>query len=275
MSAICIKRMHHRRRSDLEHRRRLRFRREQPLSRLFPNLITMAGLCCGLSSVRFALLGKWEFAVAAILAAAIIDGMDGRVARLLGATSVFGAQLDSLSDFVCFGVAPALVLYIWQLHDISGIGWALVLFYTMCCGLRLARFNTALGDETPPEWQKQFFTGVPSPAGALLCLLPLMFYIQLGEDVRIPPFLLAAHVVLMGVLMASRIPTFAAKNLRIAPEYILPITLVFAAVVGLFIAEPWWMLILLSVVYFAVIPVAYLRYKKLSQNEASSPKSSE
>ena len=135
--------MGHRRREGLQKRKRLR---EQPISRLFPNMITIAGMCCGLSSIRFAMLERWEISVTFIIAAAIIDGMDGRVARMLGATSTFGAQLDSLSDFVCFGVAPVMVMYMWQLHDVRGIGWAAVLFFSVCAALRLARFNTGLFD---------------------------------------------------------------------------------------------------------------------------------
>src|SRR5579864_780507 len=134
-------------------RKRLRFRREQPISRLFPNMVTIAGLCCGLSAIRFAMLPRWDMAVAFILAAALIDGMDGRLARMLGATSLFGAQLDSLSDFVCFGVSPVLVLYMWQLQSLKGIGWAVVLYFSVCTALRLARFNTGLFDENKKDWE--------------------------------------------------------------------------------------------------------------------------
>jgi CDP-diacylglycerol--serine O-phosphatidyltransferase len=152
--------------------------------------------------------------------------MDGRVARLLGATSVFGAQLDSLSDFVCFGVAPPLVLYIWQLHDIKGIGWALVLFFSVCTALRLARFNTALFEEQEP-WEKQFFIGIPSPAGGILCLLPLVISLQFGES--LPPAFTACNMLLVGMLMPSRIPTFSGKKMHISPEAILPLMLVCGA----------------------------------------------
>jgi len=176
--------------------------REQPISRLFPNMITIAGLCCGLSAIRFGMAGRWEMAVGFILAAALIDGMDGRVARMLGATSLFGAQLDSLSDFMCFGVSPVLVLYMWQLHDIKGIGWAVVLFFAVCMALRLARFNTGLYDDSKEPWEKQFFTGIPAPAGGILSLLPLVISLQFDNGFMLPPAVTACNVMLVGTLMA-------------------------------------------------------------------------
>ena len=137
-------------------------------------MVTIAGLCCGLSAMRFAIDGRFETAVTLLVASAVIDGMDGRIARLLNSTSTFGAHLDSLSDFVCFGVSPAIVLYMWKLYTLRGIGWAMVLFFAVCCVLRLARFNTNLDDELVEPWQKKFFTGVPAPAGAMLALMPLV-----------------------------------------------------------------------------------------------------
>ncbi len=227
--------------------------REQPLSRIFPNMITLAGLCCGLSSVRFAMLGKWEMAVSFIIAAALIDGMDGRVARMLGATSLFGAQLDSLSDFLCFGVAPVLVLYMWQLQYIQGIGWAVVLFFAVCAALRLARFNTALFDEPKEAWEKQFFTGVPSPAGGILCLLPLIVSLQFEMALSIPPALIACNVVLVGTLMASRIPTFSGKKIRIKHENIPHFMIAASLLLVLFVIAPWTFLSVISLCYMASI----------------------
>ena len=237
--------------------------REQPLSRLFPNMITLAGMCCGLSSIRFAINERWELAVTFIIAAAIIDGMDGRVARLLGATSEFGAQLDSLSDFVCFGVAPALVMYIWLLHDIRGIGWAVTLFFVICTALRLARFNTGLVIKPKYSWAGQFFTGVPSPAGGVLCLLPMIIFLQ-TEEQYLPPALVASHLVMVGALMASRIPTFAGKNLRIPHDRILPFMIGAAFLIVLLIIEPWLMISVLSGVYIASIYFSIRRYRKLA-----------
>lgn len=256
--------MQYRRREDIYQKRRLR---EQPLSRLFPNMITLAGMCCGLSSIRFAMLGRWEMAVGFILAAAIIDGMDGRVARMLGATSTFGAQLDSLSDFVCFGISPALVIYMWQLHDIKGIGWAVVLFFSVCTALRLARFNTALFDDHKQTWEKQFFIGVPSPAGGILCLLPLIISLQTDNDFILPRFLIACHVVIIGTLMASRIPTFAGKHIRIKHEIILPFMITASFLLVIFIIEPWLFIIMLSIGYLASIIVSIHRWRRLKAQQ--------
>src|SRR5271170_3354782 len=221
-----------------EPKRRRLLRGEQPVSRLFPNMITIAGLCCGLSAIRFAMAGRWEIAVAFIIAAALIDGMDGRVARMLGATSVFGAQLDSLSDFVCFGVSPALVLYMWQLHDIKGYGWAVVLFFAVCTALRLARFNAGLFDDTKEEWEKQFFVGVPAPAGGILCLLPLIISLQFEQGI-LPPAFAACHMLLVGTLMASRIPTYAGKHIHIRHEVIPQFMIASSFLLVIFIIEPW------------------------------------
>ncbi len=251
-------------------RRRRRLRKsEQPISRLFPNMVTIAGLCCGLSAIRFAMTPRWEIAVAFIIAAALIDGMDGRLARMLGATSVFGAQLDSLSDFVCFGVSPALVMYMWTLHDIKGFGWAAVLFFSVCTALRLARFNTGLFEEKQP-WEKQFFTGVPSPAGGILCLLPLMISFQF-DNITIPPFVVAIHLLVVGTLMSSRIPTFAGKHIRIKHDWIPMFMLTATALLVLFIIEPWLSLIVISVVYLVSILFSVQRHRRLSRQTPTEP----
>jgi len=249
--------------SNRKPRRRLRFRGEQPISRLFPNMITIAGLCCGLSAVRFAMIGQWEMSVAFIIAAALIDGMDGRVARMLGATSIFGAQLDSLSDFLCFGVSPALVLYMWQLHDIKGYGWAVVLFFAVCTALRLARFNTSLFDDTKEEWEKQFFVGVPAPAGGILCLLPLIISLQFDRGFALPPAFTACYIVLIGALMASRIPTFAGKNVHIRHDYILGFMIGCSAALVIFIIEPWLFLSGLSLIYLVSIYFSARKWRAL------------
>lgn len=251
-----------------EHGRRRRLG-AQPISRLFPNMITLASLCCGLSSVRFAMLGKWEMAVAFIIASALLDGLDGRLARMLGATSLFGAQLDSLSDFVCFAVAPALVMYMWQLHEIRGIGWALVLFFAVCGALRLARFNTSLMEEKKEPWQQKFFVGVPAPAGGTLCLLPLVIAFQSDQGVILPPAATAAYMLVIAVLMASRIPTFAAKHMRIEPEMILPLMIAAGLLIALFVIEPWWCMIAVSATYLGTIPLSIRRYRQLKAEHAS------
>lgn len=252
--------MAYRRREDRIRRRLLR---EQPISRLFPNMITIAGMCCGLSAVRFAMVERWEIAVGFILAAALIDGMDGRVARMLGATSTFGAQLDSLSDFLCFGVAPALVLYLWQLHDIRGIGWAVVLFFTVCTALRLARFNTALFDDSKEPWEKKFFVGVPSPAGGILCLLPLIVSLLFDHEFSLPAVVTAIHVIIIGTLMASRIPTFSGKLIHIRHDQIPGFMLMCSLLLVLFIIEPWLFISGMSMVYIGSIYFSVRAYRKL------------
>lgn len=232
-------------------------------------MITLAALCCGLSAVRFALVGKWELAVGFIIAAALLDGMDGRVARMLGATSVFGAQLDSLSDFVCFGVAPALVLYVWQLHDVKGLGWAVVLFFSVCAALRLARFNTGLFEEKEP-WEKQFFVGVPSPAGGILCLLPLIISLAGEHEFTAPAKLSCLHVVLVGALMASRIPTFSGKQIRIQPESIPVFMMGCSLLLVMFVIEPWLCLTFISVVYLVSIYFSIRRWQRLRRSTSNT-----
>lgn len=247
----------------------------QPFRRLIPNLITIAGLSCGLSAVRFALLERWEVCIGFILAAALIDGLDGRAARLLRATSTFGAQLDSLSDFVCFGVAPVLVLYMWGLDDVKRIGWAVVLFYAVCCALRLARFNTAIVDKSEQNWQKQFFTGIPSPAGGILVLMPLMLAGEMNDyAVFSSPWPIIVHVIFVAVMMVSRIPTFAAKNVRISPDYIIPVMVWCAFVVVALIIEPWKALIVLGFLYLGSIPFSIRHYRRLARMSNQSVTSS-
>lgn len=245
-------------------------RKEQPISRLFPNMITVLGMCCGLSAVRFAMLGRFEISVAFIIAAAIIDGMDGRVARMLGATSDFGAQLDSLSDFLCFGVAPALVIYMWQLHTVKGFGWGVVLFFAVCAALRLARFNTDLFKDEIKPWEKQFFVGVPSPAGGILCLLPLIISLQSDYGFTLPTPVILINMILVGTLMASRIPTFSGKNIHIKHELIPKFMIVFSLLLILLVIETWLFISMLGVVYLASIFFSIRHYKKLKKLDRES-----
>lgn len=240
-------------------------KKPQPFRRMIPNLLTIAGLCCGLSSVRFALLERWEMCIAFLLAAAIIDGLDGSAARLLRASSRFGAQLDSLSDFVCFGVAPVLVMYIWQLNEVKRFGWAVVLFYAICAAFRLARFNTALEDENPPKWHKQFFTGLPSPAAGLLTVAPLAIAVETEGEWTVGPAILLPYIMLIGLLMISRIPTFAAKNVRIRPDHVLPVMVLSALIVVITLIEPWWMLLTIGLGYLCSIPFSIRSYHRLKK----------
>jgi CDP-diacylglycerol--serine O-phosphatidyltransferase len=258
-----------------------RFRRRRllvlPFSRLFPNVVTIGGLCCGLSSMRFALENKFEIAVALLVASAIIDGMDGRIARLLNSTSLFGAQLDSLSDFVCFGVAPIIVLYLWKLQNLKGIGWALVLFFAVCCALRLARFNTNLAQENQESWQTKFFVGIPSPAGAMLALMPLAVSFYAGSNMFDNAVFCSIWVCIIAILMASRVPTFAAKQIRIHHQWVLPVMLICCVTVVLVLIEPWQMFTLCGLIYFATIPLSLRRYRRLEllrKHSSAPPESS-
>lgn len=236
------------------------------LARIIPNAITITGLCTGLSSIRFALMERWELAVSLILIAAILDAMDGRIARLLRVDSHFGAELDSLSDFISFGVAPAVVVYLYSLHLWKGTGWAFALFFSTCMALRLARFNTSI-DAPRPEWTKGYSVGVPAPAGAVLGLLPLMVSFALEEQLRELPVLFAISLLVSGLLMISRIPTYVLKNVRV-PHHLVRLLLMMVAVfMAALFSIPWWTLSLGTLLYLLSIPVSlisYSRQKKLS-----------
>lgn len=240
--------------------RRLRFKRPRlqrlSIGHLIPNLLTMGALCAGLSGIRFAFLGRWELAVMMIIAAGILDGLDGRMARLLNVTSKFGAELDSLADFVSFGVAPAMILYLWTMDQFGGVGWALTMLYAVCCALRLARFNTALGDPNPPAWSRYYFTGVPAPAGAGLVLLPMMLTFEAGPGVFDRPSVNAAALVLVAFLMISRLPTFSFKQARIAPNFMLPALLTAGLLTAALVSAPWTTFVCVGVIYLASIPVS-------------------
>ena len=235
------------------------------LNRLIPNVLTLLALCAGLTAVRFAINGQFQHSVIAILLAAILDGLDGRVARLLQGTTKFGAELDSLSDFVCFGVAPSLILYFWVMSQGGGFGWAVTLLYTVCCGLRLARFNTMLGQEDLPPYAYNFFTGVPAPAAAGLVLMPLIVSFEAGSGVvdRIP----VVAMFLMGVsfLMVSKVPTFSAKKLRIPTAYVLPVLLFVGLLAAFLVSEPWLTLAGIDAIYLGMIPMAVKAFHRLKE----------
>lgn len=236
-------------------------RKPPPLARVIPNAITIAALCTGLSSIRFALLERWELAVIFILIAAILDGMDGRIARLLRADSPFGAELDSLSDFISFGVAPAVVLYLYSLQIWKGTGWTLALFFSTCMALRLARFNT--GTDTPQaEWSKNYSIGVPAPAGALLALLPLMASFAFEESFRDTPLPFALSLGFSGLLMISRIPTFVLKKVRIPHPFVRPLLMMVAIFIASLFSTPWWTMSFGVVLYLLSIPLSLMSYRQ-------------
>src|SRR5437588_5631026 len=207
--------------------RRRRFRRIR-VRMMVPNFITLLGICAGLTAIRLSTEGRMELAVAAIVFAAVLDGLDGRVARMIKGQSKFGAELDSLADFVNFGVAPGLILYFWQLHEIHNGGWIAAMVFAISGGLRLARFNATMDDPNKPAFATNFFTGIPAPAGAITVLLPI--YLAFLGVPKPPALLTALYTLVIAFLMVSRLPVFSGKSIRmrVPPELVLP---VFAAVV--------------------------------------------
>lgn len=238
-----------------------------PISRLFPNIITIMAICFGFTAVRYALDQKWDFAIIFIIVAGFLDVVDGRLARFLKATSNFGAQLDSLADFVNFGISPAIVIYLWCLNSIEtrGLGWAMALFYVICSAIRLARFNADSMQVDRPQWRDGFFTGIPAPAGAYLAVSPIMLSFNFDLLRYTHPVAIGIYLVLIGALMASRIPTFATKKLIIRKEYI-SLFLVFAGLlIGIIIMEPWITLPIIALTYILSIPLSIMSFRKYTK----------
>ena len=231
---------------------------------LLPNILTLGGVCLGISSIKFSIDGNYSLAVTLILFAAILDALDGRIARLIKGTSEFGKELDSLTDFVSFGIAPAFILYFWELKSYGKIGWALTLIFSVCCVLRLARFNlTKITEDS--EWKRNYFEGVPSPAGAILILLPLIYElseIQLNLDIKkFTPYL----VIIVAFLLISNIPTFSLKKIKTSSQ--LTIFLLFGIVI-IFVSLIFFTfkaLLVLGLLYIASIPASYFLYKKTNK----------
>ncbi|MBI0534319.1 phosphatidylcholine/phosphatidylserine synthase [Roseomonas sp. KE2513] len=241
-------------------------------NRLLPNILTMVGLCAGMTAIRFALDSRWELAVTLIVVAAIIDGIDGRLARLLKATSRFGAEFDSLSDFLCFGVAPAFILFLWTLHDARGFGFIPCLLFAACMALRLARFNAAIDAPLQPGATPRppgFFTGVPAPAGAGLALFPVFAALTfegwgwtgLAGAIRHPVFSALVLVVVAGLLV-STLPTWSFKNYKVPRKAVLPLLLGAAGYVALLVAEPWAAIAAAGLAYAAMIPLSFRSYQR-------------
>jgi CDP-diacylglycerol---serine O-phosphatidyltransferase len=241
------------------------------VNRLIPNVLTLAALCSGLTAIRFGLQGEFRLAVIAIIVAAIFDALDGRVARRLGVTSKFGAELDSLSDFLCFGVAPSFVLYLASLKDGGALGWVITLMFPICSALRLARFNTALMSDTPPPaWTGSYFTGVPAPAGALLALIPLLVSFEVDAAWPSHPVVVGVALLLVGGLMVSRLPTFSFKKGRVPRHLVLPALLGVALVMGALVSSPWIAMSLLGLVYLGLIPFSWFAYRRHATQEAKA-----
>ena len=247
-------------------RPRLRVRpiRGLSLNRMIPNILTLLALCAGMTAMRLALGEHYQQAVVAIIVAGILDGIDGRIARLLKGTSEFGAELDSLSDFVSFGVAPALLLYVWTLHNLQSIGWVVALLFAVCCALRLARFNTQIGADLP-AYAYNFFTGVPAPAGAGLAILPMLLNFEFGWDGFRTPWFSGAVLAATAALMVSRVPTFSAKRIKVPREWALALLLVIGCLAALATTEPWATLLVIGFIYIASIPLSIRAFTRLRQ----------
>src|SRR5713226_172062 len=246
---------------------RMRVRvRVQPMhfsfNRMIPNILTLLALCAGMTAIRLALAGKFESAAAAIIIAGVLDGIDGRIARLLKGTSPFGAQLDSLSDFVSFGVAPAVLLYIWTMATLQSLGWVIVLLFGVCCALRLARFNTQIGAELPP-FAYNFFTGVPAPAGAGLVMIPMLLSFEFGAAFARSPYLNGAVLASVAALMVSRVPTFSFKRFRVPGHWVLPMLLMVGTLAAFLTTEPWGTLLVVGALYIGSIPLSIRSYRRL------------
>lgn len=236
--------------------------------RLLPNALTVLALCSGLSALKFALDGNFVGALAAIGVAALLDALDGRLARLLDATSRIGAELDSLADAVSFGVAPALVLYVWSLHDIR-VGWPVALVFTVCVVLRLARFNTLLDDTEALPFAKEFFVGIPSPPGALLSLLPLTVFLQFGAGWWSSPPTVAAWTIMVALAMVSRWPTLSMKTVRVSPQAVAPLLVLIAGLAAAVITFPFASLAAAMLLYLVHVPYASYRYRWLAQHPSA------
>jgi CDP-diacylglycerol---serine O-phosphatidyltransferase len=240
--------------------RRRRFR-PIPVRMLVPNVITLLAICAGLTAIRLSTEGRMELAVAAIVFAAILDGIDGRVARMIKGQSKFGAELDSLADFVNFGVAPGLMLYFWQLHELNNGGWIAAMVFAISGGLRLARFNATIDDPNKPAYAGNYFTGVPAPMGAILALLPI--YLAFLGTPKPPATLTAAYTLLIAFLMVSRLPVFSGKQvrMRVPPEMVLPVFVSVIFFIALLVGYPWHILSIGSVLYLASLPLGWKSYK--------------
>jgi CDP-diacylglycerol--serine O-phosphatidyltransferase len=224
------------------------------VNRMIPNILTLLALCAGMTAIRFAINEQFQYACFTIIAAGVFDGLDGRLARLLKATSSFGAELDSLSDFISFGVAPAAVLYLWTMSEWHSVGWAIVLFYAVCCALRLARFNAQLGADTPP-YLLNFFSGAPAPAGAGLIMVPMFVSFQWGDWIARSPYLNGIWISGIAFLMVSTVPTVSLKRIRIPNSLVIPTMLVIVLMTAFFTTAPWPTLTLIGVIYLGSIPL--------------------
>jgi CDP-diacylglycerol--serine O-phosphatidyltransferase len=250
-------------------RKRVRELAGVPARRILPNLVTLLALCAGLTSIRMSIEQRFDAAVAAIAIAAFLDGVDGRVARILRSSSRFGAELDSLTDFVNFGVAPAILLFVWTLDDVRSLGWIVVLVFAICAALRLARFNVALDDPDRPEWQGNYFVGMPAPAGAITVLLPVyMEFVGAPHGFWTAPLVLV-YTLAIALLMVSRLPTWSGKLVgrRIPRDVVLPVFVVGVLVAALLVTYPWQTATAGTLAYIASLPFSWSAFHRREKAE--------
>ncbi len=236
---------------------------------LLPNILTLGGVCLGISSIKFSIDGNYNLAIIFVLIAAILDALDGRVARLIKGTSEFGKELDSLTDFVSFGIAPAFILYFWELNKYGKLGWAITLIYSVCCVLRLARFNLTKIDNIE-NWKNHFFEGVPAPAGGLLILMPLIFElseINVGINIKnLTPY----FTILIAILLVSKIPTLSLKKISVSPKATIFILLAIGMIFISLLDYTFETLLIFGLLYLVSIPVSYLVYNRYNAKERIS-----
>lgn len=254
-------------------------RRGISLRAVVPNAVTALALCFGLTGIRFAISaagydphpGDWERAIGAIIIAAMLDGIDGRIARLLKAESRFGAELDSLSDVIAFGVSPAIIMYLWSLQNFPKFGWICALAIAVCCALRLARFNAAIDAEDQPHKSAGFLTGVPAPAGAGIAFLPLYLWLVTENEVFRNPVIVAPWIVFVAILMISNVATFSWSSIRLRRHIRLEAILLLALLGTALFSEPWITLIVIAVGYIAMIPFSVRSYAKVKAARQVQP----
>ena len=232
---------------------------------ILPNMFTLIGVCIGLSSIKFALDEKFTLSIIAIIVAAIIDGLDGRIARLIQGTSKVGKELDSLTDVISFGVAPAFIMYFWKLNELGRIGWLICLIYVVCVALRLARFNVNTGKE--PSWRDNFFEGVPSPAGGVIVLMPLIYSLSDIQILNInQSFFVPILFVVVSILLISKVPTYALKKISVPRNMTIFLLLAVVLYFGLLLIYTFNAIVISGLIYFIMIPVSFIHYSKLSKN---------
>jgi CDP-diacylglycerol--serine O-phosphatidyltransferase len=243
--------------------------RDIPVRAIFPNLLTLLAICSGLTSIRFSIEGRIELAVGAILLAAILDGLDGRVARFLKSTTRFGAQMDSLADFVNFGVAPAMMLYFTLMDSVRSFGWIAALIFAICVCLRLARFNVMLDMPTKPKWQNNYFVGIPAPAGALTVIAPVYVLLLGSERSETLAIFTTIYTIVIALLMISYLPTYSGKEIgkRIRRELVLPLMIVLVTIVAFLVTYPWQTLLIFVVIYLSTLPFSAHSWRRQMQAE--------